>query len=125
MAVLPPPLQVLRQEPLELEPRGMWDVLRRGASQVLFSDLAEVPISSQLLFIHYYHVNRWGKVEALRCKSGTVEIWTFYGQSLYHSVGSLLFIIERLVDRLTLNMDDRKRDDPLTFVKLFFDKTCW
>ena len=75
MAVLPPLLQVLRQEASDLEPRGMWDVLRRGASHALFSDLAEVPISSQLLFIHYYHVNRWEKVEALRCKSESVEIW--------------------------------------------------
>lgn len=34
---------VLKKEPQEFVPRSYWDILRRGTSQVLFSDLAEVP----------------------------------------------------------------------------------
>lgn len=36
------PLQVLKKETQEFVPRSYWDMLRRGASQALFSDLAEV-----------------------------------------------------------------------------------
>lgn len=36
------PLQVLKKESQEFVPRSYWDMLRRGASQALFSDLAEV-----------------------------------------------------------------------------------
>ncbi|XP_046881077.1 calcium uptake protein 3, mitochondrial isoform X1 [Hypomesus transpacificus] len=55
---------VLRQEPLELEPRGMWDVLRRGASQVLFSDLAENIVEDMIdttLLVHFF--GKKGKAE--------------------------------------------------------------
>ena len=48
MAVLlvTPPPQVLKKEGQEFAPRSYWDVVRRGASQALFSDLAEVYLSS-------------------------------------------------------------------------------
>lgn len=41
-AVLQLLLQVLKKGSQHVEARGMWDVLRRGTSQVLFSDLTEV-----------------------------------------------------------------------------------
>lgn len=40
-----PLLQVLKKDNQEFVARSYWDVLRRSASQVLFSDLAEVHIS--------------------------------------------------------------------------------
>lgn len=50
--------QVLKKDSQHVEARGMWDVLRRGTSQVLFSDLAEVALpslaTSSLLWLHSY-----------------------------------------------------------------------
>lgn len=44
--------QVLKKDSQHAEARGMWDVLRRGTSQVLFSDLTEVAVLSlRCLFI--------------------------------------------------------------------------
>lgn len=44
--------QVLKKDSQHVEAQGMWDVLRRGTSQVLFSDLTEVALPSlRYLFI--------------------------------------------------------------------------
>lgn len=45
------PLQVLKKETQEFVPRSYWDMLRRGASQALFSDLAEVQPKPSVLLI--------------------------------------------------------------------------
>lgn len=38
--------QVLKKDCQHVEARGMWEVLKRGTSQVLFSDLTEVAVPS-------------------------------------------------------------------------------
>ncbi|KAM6953581.1 calcium uptake protein 3, mitochondrial isoform 2-T2 [Aplochiton taeniatus] len=55
--------KVLRKDSQHVEPRGMWDVLRRGASQVLFSDLAEHDenIPDTTLLVHFF--GKKGKAE--------------------------------------------------------------
>lgn len=47
-----PLLQVLKKDSQEFVARSYWDVLRRSASQVLFSDLAEVHWSNCPLSLH-------------------------------------------------------------------------
>ncbi len=43
--------QVLKKDSPHVEAQGMWDVLRRGTSQVLFSDLTEVAMPSLRYFL--------------------------------------------------------------------------
>ncbi|XP_042349641.1 calcium uptake protein 3, mitochondrial-like [Plectropomus leopardus] len=59
----PQPHSVLKKDSQHVEARGMWDVLRRGTSQVLFSDLTEhvdEKIQTTLL-VHFF--GRKGKAE--------------------------------------------------------------
>ncbi|XP_062249798.1 calcium uptake protein 3, mitochondrial isoform X1 [Platichthys flesus] len=56
------PHTVLRKESQHAEARGMWDVLRRGTSQVLFSDLTEVDEKTETtLLVHFF--GKKGKAE--------------------------------------------------------------
>ncbi|CAB1325098.1 unnamed protein product, partial [Coregonus sp. 'balchen'] len=57
------PSQVLRKEAQQLEPRGMWDVLRKGASQALFSDLENMDenMTDTTLLVHFF--GKKGKAE--------------------------------------------------------------
>uniref|UniRef100_A0A8C7D3B6 Mitochondrial calcium uptake family member 3 n=1 Tax=Oncorhynchus kisutch TaxID=8019 RepID=A0A8C7D3B6_ONCKI len=62
-----PPSQVLRKEAQQLEPRGMWDALRKGASQALFSDLEvatqniDENMTDTTLLVHFF--GKKGKAE--------------------------------------------------------------
>lgn len=48
--------QVLKKDSQHVKARGMWDVLRRGTSQVVFSDLTEVVKRSlRCFFIFDYY----------------------------------------------------------------------
>uniref|UniRef100_A0AAY5L585 EF-hand domain-containing protein n=1 Tax=Esox lucius TaxID=8010 RepID=A0AAY5L585_ESOLU len=55
--------QVLRTEAQHLEPRGIWDVLRKGASQALFSDLENMDenMTDTTLLVHFF--GKKGKAE--------------------------------------------------------------
>uniref|UniRef100_A0A3Q3MF32 Mitochondrial calcium uptake family, member 3b n=1 Tax=Mastacembelus armatus TaxID=205130 RepID=A0A3Q3MF32_9TELE len=56
--------QVLKKDSQHVESRGMWDVLRRGTSQVLFSDLTDVAKPSlgyTTLLVHFF--GKKGKAE--------------------------------------------------------------
>ncbi|XP_069387941.1 calcium uptake protein 3, mitochondrial-like isoform X2 [Paralichthys olivaceus] len=54
--------KVLKKDSQHAEARGMWDVLRRGTSQVLFSDLTEVDEKTETtLLVHFF--GRKGKAE--------------------------------------------------------------
>uniref|UniRef100_A0A8C1GDD8 Mitochondrial calcium uptake family, member 3a n=2 Tax=Cyprinus carpio TaxID=7962 RepID=A0A8C1GDD8_CYPCA len=59
------PLQVLKKESQEFVPRSYWDMLRRGASQALFSDLAERADENMMidttLLVHFF--GKKGKAE--------------------------------------------------------------
>uniref|UniRef100_A0A672MF42 Mitochondrial calcium uptake family member 3 n=1 Tax=Sinocyclocheilus grahami TaxID=75366 RepID=A0A672MF42_SINGR len=55
------PLQVLKKESQEFVPRSYWDMLRRGASQALFSDLAENMMIDTTLLVHFF--GKKGKAE--------------------------------------------------------------
>ncbi|KAJ8281303.1 hypothetical protein GJAV_G00065990 [Gymnothorax javanicus] len=56
---------VLKKEPQEFVPRSYWDILRRGTSQVLFSDLAERADENMMidttLLVHFF--GKKGKAE--------------------------------------------------------------
>ncbi|XP_010896318.3 calcium uptake protein 3, mitochondrial isoform X2 [Esox lucius] len=54
---------VLRTEAQHLEPRGIWDVLRKGASQALFSDLENMDenMTDTTLLVHFF--GKKGKAE--------------------------------------------------------------
>uniref|UniRef100_G3Q3Z8 Mitochondrial calcium uptake family, member 3b n=1 Tax=Gasterosteus aculeatus TaxID=69293 RepID=G3Q3Z8_GASAC len=60
-------LAVLEKDSRHVEARGMWDVLRRSTSQVLFSDLTEVAVPSvdekteTTLLVHFF--GKKGKAE--------------------------------------------------------------
>uniref|UniRef100_A0A674D2M8 Mitochondrial calcium uptake family member 3 n=1 Tax=Salmo trutta TaxID=8032 RepID=A0A674D2M8_SALTR len=56
-------LKVLRKEAQQLEPRGMWDALRKGASQALFSDLENMDenMTDTTLLVHFF--GKKGKAE--------------------------------------------------------------
>ncbi|KAJ8015137.1 hypothetical protein DPEC_G00023030 [Dallia pectoralis] len=55
--------RVLRTEAQHLEPRGIWDVLRKGASQALFSDLENMDenMTDTTLLVHFF--GKKGKAE--------------------------------------------------------------
>ncbi|XP_024284609.1 calcium uptake protein 3, mitochondrial isoform X1 [Oncorhynchus tshawytscha] len=55
--------RVLRKEAQQLEPRGMWDALRKGASQALFSDLENIDenMTDTTLLVHFF--GKKGKAE--------------------------------------------------------------
>ncbi|KAM3612793.1 uncharacterized protein V6R79_014558 [Siganus canaliculatus] len=57
------PHSVLKKDSQHVEARGMWDVLRRGTSQVLFSDLAEHmdEKTETTLLVHFF--GKRGKAE--------------------------------------------------------------
>uniref|UniRef100_A0A673IJP1 Calcium uptake protein 3, mitochondrial-like n=1 Tax=Sinocyclocheilus rhinocerous TaxID=307959 RepID=A0A673IJP1_9TELE len=59
------PLQVLKKESQEFVPRSYWEMLRRGASQALFSDLAERADENMMidttLLVHFF--GKKGKAE--------------------------------------------------------------
>uniref|UniRef100_A0A8C4HX69 Mitochondrial calcium uptake family, member 3b n=1 Tax=Dicentrarchus labrax TaxID=13489 RepID=A0A8C4HX69_DICLA len=59
----PPPHSVLKKDSQHVEARGMWDVLRRGTSQVLFSDLTEHvdEKTETTLLVHFF--GKKGKAE--------------------------------------------------------------
>ncbi|XP_049899031.1 calcium uptake protein 3, mitochondrial isoform X2 [Epinephelus moara] len=59
----PQPHSVLKKDSQHVEARGMWDVLRRGTSQVLFSDLAEHmdEKTETTLLVHFF--GKKGKAE--------------------------------------------------------------
>uniref|UniRef100_A0A8C1M2W9 Mitochondrial calcium uptake family, member 3a n=1 Tax=Cyprinus carpio TaxID=7962 RepID=A0A8C1M2W9_CYPCA len=52
---------VLKKESQEFVPRSYWDMLRRGASQALFSDLAENMMIDSTLLVHFF--GKKGKAE--------------------------------------------------------------
>uniref|UniRef100_A0A672YPT0 Mitochondrial calcium uptake family, member 3b n=1 Tax=Sphaeramia orbicularis TaxID=375764 RepID=A0A672YPT0_9TELE len=58
------PHSVLKKDSQHVEAQGMWDVLRRGTSQVLFSDLTEVNVDEKTettLLVHFF--GKKGKAE--------------------------------------------------------------
>ncbi|XP_070818673.1 calcium uptake protein 3, mitochondrial-like isoform X1 [Chaetodon trifascialis] len=55
------PHTVLKKDSQHVEARGMWDVLRRGTSQVLFSDLTEDEKTETTLLVHFF--GKKGKAE--------------------------------------------------------------
>lgn len=51
--------QVLKKDSQHVEAMGMWDVLRRGTSQALFSDLTEVAVPHHDTSVQGSDCPRW------------------------------------------------------------------
>lgn len=74
-------LQVLKKDSQEFVARSYWDVLRRSASQVLFSDLAEVHRSVVPSFLHFSSFVLFLHVVLLSCICFKRPHWSKESQS--------------------------------------------